>query len=110
MGRKVSAILSRGLFNISQSTSLTSTDLLSLDAQWVLLVKTVVRTDSAKIQIGVALFDLQSLQVRLGQFEEESNLSTLRTIMSHDKPVTVVYDRADMPKDILKCLKTFAVD
>ena len=25
--------------------------------------------------------------------------------MSHEKPVSVVYDRTDMPKDVLKCLK-----
>ena len=67
MGRKISAILSRGLFNVESSQC--PRDLLSYEAQWVLAIKTV-KVEKQRFKIAIALFDMLSMQVKIGQFED----------------------------------------
>lgn len=103
MGRKISAILSRGLFNVDKSQC--PSELLSYEAQWLLAVKCTKAEGQQPYSVAIALFDMLSMQVKIGQFTDNQTLSRLRTLLSHEKPVQIVYDRAGMNKDVLICLR-----
>lgn len=57
--------------------------------------------DPKVLVIGIALFDLQSLKIKIGSFNHESTMKRLRTLLTYEKPVSIVYDRKGMPKDII---------
>jgi len=55
--------------------------------------------------IGVCFFDLSTLQIYLGQFENNESFSDLRTLSSQIRPVEIIHEREFSTSDIVKMLK-----
>jgi DNA mismatch repair protein MSH6 len=55
--------------------------------------------------IGVCFFDCTTLQIYLGQFEDDESLSALRTLSSQIRPVEIIHEREFSTSDIVKMLK-----
>ena len=55
--------------------------------------------------IGIVLFDLQSMKIRLGQFQDCPSMLRLRTLMIHEKPVEIIYEKNHTPDDVSTCIK-----
>lgn len=44
-------------------------------------------------EFGVAFFDVNTLQIYVGQFTDDENMSILRTLVCQIRPVEVIHER-----------------
>ena len=55
--------------------------------------------------IAVCYFDISTMQCYLGQFEDDTVYSSLRTLLSQIRPVEIVIERDSLASDLVKMLK-----
>ncbi len=53
----------------------------------------------------MAFFDVTTLQIYVGQFEDNTHLTKLRTLISQIRPVEVVHVKGEQGEDVLRMLK-----
>ena len=44
--------------------------------------------------------------MKVGQFTDGQTLTGFKTLLSHEKPIQVIYDRSTMTKAVLQCLRS----
>jgi DNA mismatch repair protein MSH6 len=59
--------------------------------------------------LGVTFFDLSTLRVFVGQFEDDEPLSNLRTLICQIRPVEVLFERELAESEVIKMLKNTPV-
>jgi DNA mismatch repair protein MSH6 len=57
------------------------------------------------INIGVTFFDVATLKIYIGQFEDDEHLSNLRTLTCQIRPIEVIHERETANSDLIKMLK-----
>ncbi|KAL3319999.1 DNA mismatch repair protein msh6 [Cichlidogyrus casuarinus] len=60
----------------------------------------------AECKFGVAFMNARTGEVCLGEFEDDRNLSRLRTLLSHFPPTQMLIERGNLPSDLLNMLST----
>lgn len=55
--------------------------------------------------IGVCFFDVTTLKIYVGQFQDDEQLSKLRTLVCQIRPVEVLHEIEAKTTDLLKILK-----
>jgi len=56
-------------------------------------------------EIGVTFFDVTTLEIRVGQFNDDESLSLLRTLASQIRPVEVIHEKELSNTDVTKLFK-----
>ena len=59
--------------------------------------------------IGVTFFDVTTLEIMLGQFNDDQNMSTLRTLVCQIRPVEVIIGSDMRHTNVVKMLKNSPV-
>lgn len=62
-----------------------------------------IRKDGS--EIAVCYFDVSTHSCFLGQFDDDSTYSSLRTLLSQIRPVEIAYEKNAIPNDLVKMLK-----
>ena len=60
-------------------------------------------------EFGVTFFDVNTLQIYIGQFLDDDSMSTLRTLVSQIRPVEVIHEREFSNSEVIKMLKNSPV-
>lgn len=60
-------------------------------------------------EIGLTFFDVTTLEIFIGQFEDDENMSAFRTLICQIRPVEVVYEREMANSEVIKMLKNSPV-
>ena len=55
--------------------------------------------------MGVCFFDCTTLQICLGQFEDDEQCSAMRTLVAKIRPVEVLHEREQVNSDIVRMLR-----
>lgn len=53
----------------------------------------------------MAFFDVNTLEIFVGQFTDDHNMSALRTLVCQIRPVEVIHERELAKSDVVKMLK-----
>ena len=56
-------------------------------------------------EFGVTFFDVTTLEIYIGQFTDDDNMSALRTLICQIRPVEVIHEREIVNSDVIKMLK-----
>ena len=56
-------------------------------------------------EFGVTFFDVTTLEFHIGQFVDDENMSSLRTLICQIRPVEVIFEREMQGSDFIKMLK-----
>ena len=56
--------------------------------------------------IGVTFFDVTTLEIFIGEFEDDELMTALRTLTCQIRPVEVIHERDYAASDVIKMLKT----
>ena len=88
--RAISTMVTKGTYKQGEQT---------YQSKYVLALKTHGR------ELGVCFFDVTTLQIFIGQFEDDENMSALRTLVCQIRPVEVVHEREMSTSEVIKMLK-----
>ena len=89
--RAICNMVTKGTYKADQNQTYTS--------KYVLSVK------KHEHEIGVTFFDVNTLEVHIGQFTDDDNMSALRTLVCQIRPVEVIHEREANDSDMVKMLK-----
>mmetsp|Transcript_43144 Transcript_43144/g.41486 ORF Transcript_43144/g.41486 Transcript_43144/m.41486 type:complete len:198 (-) Transcript_43144:1044-1637(-) len=98
--REISQMVTKGTFKDPNATG--------YDSKFVLSYKKQVATEG-KVLIGVTFFDVQTLKIYIGQFEDDEHCSSFRTLISQIRPQEVIHEKEFGQSDLLKMLKNAPV-
>eukprot|EP00347_Sterkiella_histriomuscorum_P024111 403332270 len=105
--RDLSGIYTRGIAPYDPSS-------VDYETKWILALFVSTRSTPASFgqdphiridKISVAFFDNTTLQIHMGQFDEDQLYSKMRTLLCQIRPVEVIYDKESISLDVVKMLK-----
>lgn len=60
-------------------------------------------------EVGVTFFDVQTLKIYCGQFEDDEHLSNFRTLICQIRPVEIIHEKELFNSEVLKMLRNSAI-
>lgn len=71
----------------------------SYEPKWVL-----VFSNDYEYRVGVAFFDVTTLQFYVGQFQDTEMYSKFRTLAMQLRPIEIIYDKSQVSPQLIKIL------
>ena len=69
------------------------------------LSKYVISIKKHGNELGITFFDVTTLEIFIGQFTDDENMSALRTLICQIRPVEVIFEREMVNSEVIKMLK-----